>query len=79
MEKRKLTDFGLQVKIALLKKGVDQSWLASKVTEQTGLFADSSYLYKILTGQRNAPRITEAISSILNLEKTSCAKDRAAN
>ena len=79
MEKRKLTDFGLQVKIALLEKGADQNWLASKVAEQTGLFADSSYLYKILTGQRNAPRITEAISSILNLEKPSCAKDQAAN
>lgn len=70
MEKQKLTDFGLQVKIALLKKGVDQSWLANKVAQETGLFADSSYLRKIMTGQRSAPKIVQAICEILDITNT---------
>ena len=39
------------------------------VREKTGLFVDNGYMYKILTGQRNAPRIVEAICEILNIEK----------
>lgn len=63
----KFTPFGLCVKTELLRKGKTQAWLQSKVTEQTGLFLDDSYIYKILTGQRKAPKIVNAICEILEI------------
>ena len=64
----KISDFGLCVKTELLKKGRTQKWLEEEITKKTGLFVDSGYMYKILTGQRNAPKIVEAICDILNIE-----------
>lgn len=66
----KFTDFGLCIKTELLRIGKDQKWLEKTVTEKTGLFVDSGYMYKILTGQRNAPKIVAAICEILNIEKS---------
>ena len=63
----KFTDFGLRVKTELLRLGKEQKWLEEKITEKTGLFVDSGYLYKIFTGRRNAPRIVWAIREILNI------------
>lgn len=65
----KFTDFGLCVKTKLLQMGMEQKWLEMAVSEKTGLFVDSSYMYKILTGQRNAPKIVDAICEILNIQK----------
>ena len=64
----KISDFGLCVKTELLKNRRTQKWLEEEITKQTGLFVDSGYMYKILTGQRNAPKIVEAICEILNIE-----------
>lgn len=64
----KFTDFGLCVKTELLRKGKEQKWLEAAVTEKTGLYVDSGYLYKILTGQRNAPKVVAAIREILSLD-----------
>lgn len=64
----KVSDFGLVVKTELLKKGRTQKWLEEEAAKKTGLFVDSGYMYKILTGQRNAPKIVEAICEILNIE-----------
>ena len=50
----KFTDFGLCVKTELLRNGKEQKWLEEAVSEKTGLFVDNGYMYKILTGQRNA-------------------------
>lgn len=69
MNNSKFTDFGLCVKMELLRQGKDQKWLETSVTEKTGLYVDSGYLYKILTGQRNAPKICVAIREILNIEE----------
>lgn len=63
----KYTDFGLCVKTELLRRGKNQKWLEERVTEETGLYTDSSYFHKILTGQRNAPKIVSAICKILGL------------
>lgn len=68
MEVCKFTEFGLCVKDKLLRKGKEQKWLEEQITERTGLFVDSGYMYKILTGQRNAPRIVQAICEILDIE-----------
>lgn len=63
----KFTQFGLCVKTELLRRGKTQTWLVQRISEVTGMFVDDSYLYKILTGQRNAPKIVQAIREILNI------------
>lgn len=69
MNLSKYSDFGLLVKTKLLQLGKEQKWLEEAVAEKTGLYVDSGYLYKILTGQRNAPKIVAAIREILNIEE----------
>ena len=68
MNLSKFSDFGLVVKTELLKKGKNQKWLAEAIAEKTGMFVDGGYLYKILTGKRNAPKIVTAIREILNIQ-----------
>ena len=65
----KFSDFGLCVKTELLRRGKTQKWLEEAVAEKTGLFVDGGYMHKILTGQRNAPKIVSAIREILNIEE----------
>lgn len=65
----KFSDFGLCVKTELLRQGKEQKWLEEAVSEKTGLFVDGGYMYKILTGQRNAPKIVAAIREILNIQE----------
>ena len=64
----KFSDFGLCVKTKLLQLGKGQKWLEEVVSKKTGLYVDGSYMYKILTGQRNAPKIVAAICEILSIE-----------
>ena len=68
MAECKYSQFGLDVKMALLKSGKTQNWLIDRVKEETGLYFDDSYLYKILTGQRKAKEIVDVISSILGVK-----------
>lgn len=68
------TTFGLAVKTKLLGPPVrTQTWLAEEVRTATGLYVDDAYISKILTGQRNAPKITQAIREILDL--STCGED----
>ena len=67
MEMCKFTEFGLCVKDKLLRRGKEQKWLEEQVAERTGLYIDSGYMYKILTGQRNAPKVVQAICEILEI------------
>ena len=69
MNVSKFSDFGLSVKTELLRQGKEQKWLEEAVSEKTGLFVDNGYMYKILTGQRNAPKIVSAICEILNIKQ----------
>lgn len=69
MNNSKFSDFGLAVKTELLKQGRNQQWLEGQVAAATGLYVDSGYMYKILTGQRNAPKIVQAIREILGIEE----------
>lgn len=69
MDSCKFTSFGLSVKTELLKRGKKQKWLEDEVRRKTGLFLDSGYMYKILTGKRSAPKIVRAICEILDLPK----------
>ena len=65
----KISDFGLCVKTELLKKRRTQKWLEEEITKRTGLYVDNGYIHKILTGQRNAPKIVESICEILDIER----------
>lgn len=69
MNESKFTDFGLCVKTELLRQGKTQKWLEENISEKTGLFVDNGYMHKILTGQRNAPKIVSAIQEILNISE----------
>lgn len=68
LESCKLTPFGLCVKTELLRRGKTQKWLEETVHSRTGLFMDSGYTYKILTGERKAPKIVQAICEILEIQ-----------
>lgn len=68
MNESKFTDFGLYIKTELLRRGKEQKWLEEAISKKTGLYVDSGYMYKILTGQRNAPKIVAAICEILNID-----------
>lgn len=63
-----MTEYGKKVKIRLIELEKNQTWLIERVTERTGLFMDNGYMQKILSGQRKAPKILEAINEILNLK-----------
>ena len=69
MNESKFTDFGLCVKTELLRRGKEQKWLEEAISEKTGLYVDSGYMYKILTGQRNAPKIVAAICELLDIRE----------
>ena len=62
-----LTEFGKQIKVALVEKGKTQKWLIEQVAEKTGLYFDRAYVYRISTGQNNNPKMVEAIREVLNL------------
>lgn len=62
------TGFGLKVKTKLLgPPNRTQAWLAEQVSASTGMYVDSAYISRILTGQRNAPKVVKAIREILNI------------
>lgn len=67
MSKTPCTEFGKAVKKKLIDLNQSLSWLESQISARTGLFMDSGYMHKILTGQRNAPKIVKAIREILDI------------
>lgn len=69
MNNSKFSDFGLAVKTKLLQLGKEQKWLENAISQKTGLYVDSGYMHKILTGKRNAPKIVSAIREILDIKE----------
>ena len=62
------TAFGLEVRTKLLgPPNRTQTWLAKQVSDATGMYVDPAYLSRILTGQRNAPKVVQAIREILEI------------
>lgn len=68
MATAKLTNFGKDIKKRLLDIDKNQNWLIEKVKEKTGLYFDSSYMNKIMTGTLKTPSIVNAICDILELQ-----------
>ncbi len=62
-----MTDFGKDVRKRLIDRGETQRWLCAEITRRTGLYMDSGYLGKILSGRRASPRVLAAIREILDL------------
>lgn len=62
-------EFKKKVKYRLIDLGESQAWLIERVREKTGLFVDSSYLAKILNGDRSAPKVRAAICEILGIKE----------
>lgn len=60
-------NYGRDVKKRLIDRGMTQKELMAKVTEMTGLKMDSGYMSKILSGERNPPKIIHAINEILEI------------
>ena len=67
MAKSVITPFGKEVKKRLVDLEQSQDWLIQQINAKTGLFMDSGYMHKVLTGERNAPKIVQAIREILNI------------
>ena len=71
-----ITDFGKAIKIRLIEMEKEQNWLIEQVKERTGDYFDSSFLYKImsgeLTGERGwngKPGKAEVIREILGMDE----------
>ena len=64
----KICSFGKCVKKRLIDLDQSQEWLIKQVHEDTGLFFDSGYMGKILTGSLSTPRIIESICKILKIK-----------
>ena len=60
-----LTDFGKQVKIRLVEMDKSQTWLREQISNETGLYCDSSRLAKFLSGAKPSPTIEGAIQRLL--------------
>lgn len=61
------TAFGKSIKIRLVEMEKTQEWLIENVQNRTGLYFDSSYLWKIMNGVCATPGIVTAIREILDL------------
>lgn len=63
-----ITPYGKKIKYKLVDLNQKQEWLIQRVKEDTGLYFDSSYMYKIQTGQLSTPKIIDAINKILGID-----------
>lgn len=61
------TAFGKAVKKALIDRERTGSWLVAQVRLRTGMYFDDPYLSKILSGQKSAPKVEQAIREILEI------------
>ena len=62
------TEFGKAIDHKLIDLGKTQQWLIEQVKEKTGMFVDTSLIYKIKVGEVKRGRIVDAVREILGLE-----------
>jgi len=60
--------YGTKIKKCLIESNKEQNWLIDEVRSSTGLYFDSSYLHKIMTGKIKTPKIIAAINEALGIE-----------
>ena len=61
-------EFKKKVKHWLVDEDKSVSWLCNEITNRTGKFCNSSYLSKILNGERIGRNITDAIEQITGIK-----------
>lgn len=64
---KNISEYGKTIQKRLIEIGKNQNWLIKEVSAKTGLFFDSSYMHKILTGTERSPKIVSAINEILEI------------
>ena len=67
MENHRICEFGKEIKKRLVDIDKTHEWLISEVREETGLYFDRSYLYKIMSGKATPAKIIASIRKILDL------------
>ncbi len=67
MRKRELTEFGKEIKVELIIRNQPQEWLIDQLKHCSGMYVDSSILYKIMTGQVAKSKLHEYIREILEI------------
>ena len=66
--KRTVSEFGIAVKIKLVKMNKTQNWLIEEIKKRNPtMFVDSSVLYKVLTGQIVSGKIVDTIKTVLGI------------
>lgn len=61
--------FRREVKVALAKKGMTSTWLAARISEETGKYMDVSYLNKILDGQHKSDGVIPIVCEKLGIKE----------
>lgn len=70
-----ICSYGTKIKMCLIESNKEQNWLIDEVKSLTGLYFDSSYLYKIMAGKIKTPTIIAAINQVLGIEYPDDAKE----
>ena len=73
------SNFGVAVRIKLLKMGKTQDWLIEECRSKTGLYLDTGYMWRILSGRRKSPKIRHAICEILDSNESDFDQEREEN
>lgn len=63
------SDFEYEVKNKLLKLKKNQAWLIDEVKKRHDCFLDSAYMSRILSGERQAPKIRKVICEVLDIKE----------
>lgn len=64
-----ITEYGKKIQQILVVRNVKQDWLIEKVSEETGLYFDGSYLHKIMIGKLHSQKVISAINKVLGIEE----------
>lgn len=68
--KKPVSDFGISVKLELMKRNKTQNWLIEEVKKlNPTMFIDSSVLNKVLTGQVRSGKIVNSVKEILEIKE----------
>lgn len=68
--KNPISDFGMEVKLELMKRNKTQNWLIEEVKKlNPTMFVDSSILNKVLTGQVRSGKIVDSVKAILEIKE----------
>lgn len=64
-----ITEYGMKIQQSLVLRNEKQEWLIERVSKETGLYFDGSYLYKIMVGKLHSPKVIAAINNVLGIEE----------